>query len=251
MKEQIFVFVVCGRVDHIKTLHYSLASLKKFSRKKIIVLTDSSRNECAIQHDSIVDIKTPEELNNHQASIFLKTAIHRFVPKGNIYCYLDTDVVALSSRVDEIFQEFVPPILFAQDHCRMDKFSPSAIDCGCLKEFKTRANELRFQFKKHRHLQRQPENEEKKAKLLRKLKEIKENKIQYKLLSFRFNFSRYKFRLDEDNFFDKQKQVWQDAQGNAVLYEKEESAIQEIETKTDYRCDIANNHKWTYHGALS
>jgi hypothetical protein len=78
MKNNCFVYVVCGDKEHIDTLHYSLLFLKHFSSNKIIVLTDSSRNETPVIHDSIIDIKTPEKYNNHQASIYLKTGVNQF-----------------------------------------------------------------------------------------------------------------------------------------------------------------------------
>jgi hypothetical protein len=245
-KECVFVFVVCGAREHIDALDYSLAALQKFSTKRILVLTDNSRNEVPIDYGGVIDILTPEKLNHHQASIYLKTGLYKYLPKGNLYCYLDTDVVALSNTVDGIFTEYQPPIIFAPDHCLMDKFSPSAVNCGCTEEFRTRTNELRFLFKRHRHLMRQPENEDKKKVLVKKLDDIKKDKLAYKLLSFRFNLSRYKFRLDDDNFLDKRRQFWHDAKGNAVLYVKEDTAIQDIEISTDYRCDISKDHLWTY-----
>ncbi len=246
--ENIFVFVVCGGREHIEALHFSLAALKKYSANKILILTDNSRNEIPLEHDSIIDVKTPEHLNHHQASIYLKTAIHRFVPPGNLYCYLDTDVVALSEKVDDIFKEFVSPVIFAPDHCLIDKFSPAAVNCGCTEQFKKWGNELRFLFKKHKHLERQPENEEKKKVLVKKLDDIKKDKLRYKLISFKFNLSRHKFRLDDDSFLDKKKEFWHDREGNAVLYEKEDNAIAEIEATTNYHCDVTNNHLWTKDG---
>ncbi len=124
----IFVFVVCGGREHIDTLHFSLQALKQCTKNEILIVTDSGRNEIAVEHNQVIDVKTPEHLNNHQASIYLKTALHRFVPAGNNYCYLDTDVVALDRGVDEIFAEFKAPILFAADHCLMDQFSPRQVN---------------------------------------------------------------------------------------------------------------------------
>ena len=83
-----FIFVVCGAREHIDTLHFSLEYLKKYTSNEIWVLTDTSRNELPILHDKIVDVQTPGEFNHHQASIFLKTGIHHYFPKGNRYCYL-------------------------------------------------------------------------------------------------------------------------------------------------------------------
>lgn len=246
--KNIFVFVVCGGAEHIQALHYSLAALKQYSKKEIIILTDSSRNEFPVQHSNIIDVKTPERFSHHQASIFLKTSIHNYVPSGNTYCYLDADVVALNEKVDEIFAHYRPPVIFAPDHCKMSEFSPSALNCGCAEEQRFLSNELRHLFKIHQHNTRQAENQEKKERLVKMLEDIKQDKLGYKLLSFRFNLSRYTFRLDADNFLDKRKQFWHDAQGNAVLYEKEDNAIQVIEKTTEYRCNIQTGHKWFYRG---
>lgn len=122
--KKVFVFAVCGTNEHIDTLHYSLEKLKKFSDASIWIVTDASRNEKAILHDTIIEIQTPKEFNNHQASIFLKTGLHKFLPKGNVYCYLDSDVVAVNSDCDKIFDEYIPPIRFAPDHCQMPLLAP-------------------------------------------------------------------------------------------------------------------------------
>lgn len=136
MEEPIggFVFVVCGGREHIDTLHFSLRALKRFTVHPITVVTDSRRNEIPVVYDSVIDVPTPEQLDHHQASIWLKTSLHRILPEGLLYCYLDTDVVALSVDADRIFEQFVPPVTFAPDHCTLDRFSPRAVRCGCLEE---------------------------------------------------------------------------------------------------------------------
>ena len=91
MNNEFYVFVVCGSKEHIDTLHLSLKALTSFSEKDVLVLTDSTRNEIDVIHDSIIDVQTPIEYNHHQASIYLKTGIHRFLPIGNLYCYLDSN----------------------------------------------------------------------------------------------------------------------------------------------------------------
>ena len=103
IKKNTFVFVVCGGRDHVETLHFSLAALKHFSQAGVVVVTDSSRNEIPVNHDTVIDIQTPEHFNHHQASIYLKTGLHKFLPTGNTYCYLDTDVIACSADADTIF----------------------------------------------------------------------------------------------------------------------------------------------------
>ncbi len=248
MNKGIFVFVVCGDREHIDTLNYSLQALRKFSRNEIFVLTDLSRNAIPINHPNIVDVKTPKNYNHHQASVFLKTSIHRYFPKGFQYCYLDTDIVALNDKVDEIFTQYHAPITFGKDHCRMNKFSPSAVNCGCIEQFDKWQKELKYLFKKYKHLEREPEQLEKKKILEFRLEEIKKHRLSYAWISFRFWLSPYRFNLDGDFFLDKRNEVWVDKQGKAVLYENEDNAITRIEKTTDYRCNIENNHTWTIHG---
>jgi len=127
MPKNIFIFVVCGAKEHIDTLHFSLPYLKKHSKNDIWVFTDSKRNEIPILHDDIIDIETPKDFDHHQASIYLKTGIHKFVPSGNNY----TDIIAYNDKVDLIFDEFITPIRFAPDHCTMPYFSPYSLNCGC------------------------------------------------------------------------------------------------------------------------
>ncbi|MEX2590961.1 MAG: glycosyltransferase [Chitinophagales bacterium] len=243
-----FVFVVCGAREHIDTLNYSLEALRKYAQSEIIVLTDSRRNDVAIEHENIVDVPTPDYLDHHQASIYLKTSIHRHLTKGHKYCYLDTDVVALSSDIEQIFEQYIPPIIFAKDHCSIDKFSPAAVHCGCIEQFAAWEKELKGLFKKYKHLERQLEDPEKKQRLEQKLEDIKKDKLMYKWITFRFWLSPNKFNLDNEFFLDKKGEVWVDKNDNAVLYENEDSAITRIEAETDFRCNIDKGHLWTIHG---
>jgi|GEM_PF-394830 len=138
MSENKFVFVVCGTREHIETLHFSLKALRHFSKNEVFVVTDASRNEIPVVWDKIIDIKTPEHFSHHQASIYLKTGLHKFLPQGNTYCYLDTDVVALSEKADAVFQHYVSPVTFCSDHCKLESFSPYAVHCNCLKEYEAK-----------------------------------------------------------------------------------------------------------------
>lgn len=130
-----FVFVVCGDKEHIQTLHLSLKALKRFTQFPIFVVTDSKRNEIQIEHEHILDIKTPNEFNHHQASIYLKTSLHRILPRGKRYCYLDSDVIALNNECDLVFDFYFAPITFASDHITLSYFSPYAVNCSCLEKF--------------------------------------------------------------------------------------------------------------------
>ena len=149
MRKNIFVFVACGDDVHIKTLNYSLAHLKHFSNYEIIVISDFSRNTLRINHDNVLDVETPKKFNNHQASIYLKVGLHKFLDLNNNYCYLDSDVVAVSSKVNEVFKHFKAPIVFASDHCSIAQFSPNAINCNCLEKRNQVVSELQALEKSH------------------------------------------------------------------------------------------------------
>lgn len=122
-----FVFVVCGEDVHLHTLNFSLPLLRRFTRRGIIVVTDRSRNAVPIEHDVVIDVDTPRHLTHHQAAIYLKASLHRCLDMDGMYCYLDTDIIALGPEVDGIFEHFSPPITFCTDHCRMPMFSPSCV----------------------------------------------------------------------------------------------------------------------------
>jgi hypothetical protein len=81
-------------------------------------------------------VRVPARLDNRQASIYLKTSLYRHLPQGTLYCYLDTDVVALSSDCDLVFDAFHAPVTFAPDFVRMDNFSRFAVNCGCEAQLK-------------------------------------------------------------------------------------------------------------------
>ena len=141
-----FVFAVCGPERCISQLAFSIERLKSFTRNEIIVVTDSHRNEIHISHENIIDIATPSEYNDHEASIFLKTSLHKILPHGHTYCYLDSDVVCLSEKVDEIFSHYSAPITFANDNAPFEYFSPHAVNCNCIENHKCRG-ELIAKFK--------------------------------------------------------------------------------------------------------
>jgi len=221
MAKNIFVFVVCGSKEHIDTLHFSLEYLRHFSKNKIFVLTDSSRNEIQIQHSEIIDVKTPKGYTNHQASIYLKTGIHQFVPKGNLYCYLDTDVIAVDSNCNQIFNQFIPPIIFAQDHCKVKAFSPYAINCGCFQKCETERNsffEILSKQDKNHQLKDQ-KTKHKRKKLDQKIAVIQNSFLSKIIYALRYYLSFPKFWLSKDVYYNKKKRTWHSVDGNIIKYE--------------------------------
>jgi hypothetical protein len=130
--DSAFVFAVCGPRKFTEELHYSLRALRRVSNSRIIVVTDSTRNEQRIWWDDIIDAATPGGFDDHQASIHLKTSLHRLLPTGPRYCYVDADIVALRPEADDVFQQHAGPVTFADDHNGFSEFSPYALNCGCL-----------------------------------------------------------------------------------------------------------------------
>lgn len=239
MNKTVFVFVVCGAAEHINTLHFSLRYLRKYARSEIYVVTDTARNEVAIQHTHQIDIRTPETYTNHQASIYLKTGLHLFLPTGNFYCYLDTDVIALSEQVEQIFNQFVAPIQFAPDHCSLKMFSSSAINCGC--EVEREQNTSLFlavndAIQKH---QNDPSLIAKRQQLELMFNDINKSHVKKVVNQVKFKFSPRFFRLNDDFYFDKMNGVWNDRNHVAVLYE---SYHREIEKATQFTYDSVANH---------
>ena len=234
----IFVFIVCGAREHIDTLHYTLKPLRHFSKNRIIVLTDSLRNEIPIEWNDIVDVKAPEHFDNHQASIYLKTGVHKFLPSGNNYCYLDTDVIAMSEDVDDIFAQKNTLITFAPDHCRMAMFSPYAVKCGCYEKNQQDLAELDALQTKYDHLSlsiKDPVLKHKQKMLLQQLQIIRQNKLGYLLLMFKYFLSPKVFSLGGEYFYHRWKKYWTDAEGNPILYDNSKSVIGLIEKNSKWR----------------
>lgn len=220
LNKNVFVFVVCGAKEHIETLHFSLKYLKHFSKNEICILTDSTRNEVAIEHENIIDVATPHHYNNHQASIFLKTGIHLFLPVGPIYCYLDTDVIALDSGVDQIFKEYKSPISFAPDHCKMPVFSPAATHCSCALQHKEEVAQLESLLAKYdaNKLLASPEKELQED-LIYQFQKAKQNKFSYAILVLKYLLSFHKF--DFGNYYlNKKEKIWYAKKSSkAILYD--------------------------------
>lgn len=135
-KPRAYVFAVCGSAQHIARFQQSASILSRRTTLPIWVVTDAQRNEVPLQHDLVVDVPVPSSLDHRQASIYLKTTLHRNLPKNTLYCYLDTDVIALSAYCNLVFDAFLAPISFAPDFVSIDAFSRFAINCGCEEQLK-------------------------------------------------------------------------------------------------------------------
>ncbi|CAN5303553.1 hypothetical protein BH09BAC1_BH09BAC1_04380 [soil metagenome] len=239
--QNIFVFVVCGGKEHIETLHFSLRYLQHFSRERILVVTDSKRNEIPVDHSDVIDVETPEHFNHHQASIYLKTGLPQFLPAGNLYCYLDTDVVAVSTEVDDIFKAYVSPITFAPDHCSMEKFSPYAVKCGCMIS-EEMAAELRGLIEKHdmKYAPQTPNLKQEQNRLKGLLDEMHSSLPKRILQTMKYHLSGGKYQFEKGYYFHKAKRVWFNDKNQPVM-DDVDNLIANVEGESEFVFDKGRN----------
>jgi hypothetical protein len=132
--DPFFVFAVIGTA-HVEALDLPLRYLRHFSSKQIVVV--QGRSDVRANADYVIEVAPPARLSDHQASIWLKTGLMtHFKPNGlagRQFCYLDSDVIALSAGVDDIFSFKNGPVGFCADQVEIDVFSHWAVHCGCLK----------------------------------------------------------------------------------------------------------------------
>lgn len=251
MAERIFVFVVCGAREHIDTLHFSLRALRKFTQRPIWVVTDSRRNEIPVDWEKIIEGNPPEHYTHHQAGIWMKTGLHRILPSGNQYCYLDSDVVALSESVNEIFSHYLPPVSFSTDHCRLNAFSPYAVKCDCRNRY--HADQKKLDDSLAEYITLTPEKREwikQQQTLLGKLvKKSKENPIVYLGHIFRYYFSRTYYKLNDQYWLHKKSKMWFTSDGQQITFD-EEKMIRSIETKTSFRYNFSTGNWSRQDGSL-
>ncbi|MFM6935221.1 MAG: hypothetical protein ACKOXP_07235 [Flavobacteriales bacterium] len=218
--ENCFVFVVCGGKEHLETLHFSLEYLLKRTSNQVFVLTDSSRNVIPINHSMLIDVKCPEHYDHHQASIYLKTGIHQFLPKGNRYCYLDTDVVAIGDHVDDIFSAYLSPITFAPDHCVVNEFSAYAVNCACLNKWESNWERYHRAFEELNQNKSIPKENISKQKDLREVfQEMNGNYWKMFIQFFRYLISYPVFHLNDEFYFNRKTRLWSHVMLGPVLHE--------------------------------
>jgi hypothetical protein len=123
-----FVLAVAGEA-HVRQAAAAIAFLKRVTRRDILLVR--ARSDYRPEHDEIIDVATPPGMSDRQAGIVLKTGLANIVGNAETYCYLDSDVIAVSPDVDEIFAQMRGPIAFAADHARIDVFSRYAVRCFC------------------------------------------------------------------------------------------------------------------------
>ncbi len=129
----IFVFSVTGTA-HVRAVERALPYLQAFAAHEIVVV--QARSALKAAHDRVIEAAPPAGLDDHQASLWMKTRLGLILAEnglgGRPFCYLDSDVIALSPVINEIFGIPRQPIAFASDHASIDMFSHWAVRCGCL-----------------------------------------------------------------------------------------------------------------------
>jgi hypothetical protein len=219
-----FIFVVCGGKEHIKELNFSLKFLRHFSKNEIIVITDIERNEIKIDHDNVIDIKTSKEYSNHEASIYLKTGLNKFLPSGNNYCYLDGDIVAISKDVDQIFKFYASPIIFAKDHCTINEFSPHAMNCNCNETYLNEKNAFNKKLSEVFGDINLTDSKIKKQsnELLEIFNTYRKQPVKYFLKNIKYILCRYILPIKELNLknfrFQKSNRCWYNMDNQIVLF---------------------------------
>ena len=225
-----YVFVCCGAREHVDTLHVALEALRKRTACDIIVVTDSARNEIPVVHHRVEDVATPAYLTHHQASIWLKTSLHRILPKGNRYVYLDTDILAIGTHPDGVFDEYIPPIRFAADHCRLMQFSPYAVNCRCLDEnerLRSKINGLISEADPYFHTADETVRSERRQ-LQNVFGALNTSRLRKLGTAVRFVLTPRTFRLSRF-YFDKRQKVWFNEHRVPVMYQVDMKKIAKAE----------------------
>jgi hypothetical protein len=126
-----FVYSVCGDA-HAELVNISLRFLKHFTRQEVLVV--AARTAAPIHHDQVIRLEAGAEYDDRQASILLKTNLHRLIEnRAGRCCYLDSDVVAVGPQIDAVFNMKTGPVTFAADHAPMRIFSRWAVSCDCVR----------------------------------------------------------------------------------------------------------------------
>ena len=222
-----FVFAVCGGKEHTDTLKIALEFLTERTVLPIFIVTDNRRNEEKVEGDRLIDTQTPIELSNHEAAIWLKTSLHRILPKGRKYMYLDTDVLAIGNNIDSVFDEFIPPIIFAADHCKMMQFSPYALNCNCLaevQEYRKKINSLMNEADPLR-TSNNVEIIEKRKRLEGFYKQLHDNFLLKVFATIRYIVSGRNFKLYPDILFDRKEKIWKTPEGDFIMKSLDMTAI--------------------------
>jgi hypothetical protein len=118
----------------------------------------------------------------------------------------------------------------------MPKFSPSAVRCNCWEQNKKDIAELELLMQRFDPDRKSKDEamERKKQQLIKKFEVIKQNKLHYAWITFRFLTALKKFKLDDDTYYDRWKKVWVDKEGRVII-RPAESMVKDIEANSHWR----------------
>ncbi|MCZ2393074.1 MAG: hypothetical protein LC105_04345 [Chitinophagales bacterium] len=237
--EKAYVFVVVGTREHINVLHFALQSFEMNTKFSVIVVTDKNRNEIPIIHQNVIHVETPKEFSNHQTAIFLKTSLHRYLPKGGRYVYMDSDILAFGKNCDQIFDEYIAPIRFGADHCNLPFFSPTAINCSCKKDFDTLMLGIQNYVNELDYFGQTDDEEilEQRAELKKRIKHTFNNKSILLKNGIKGFFSWPVFKFDEDFKYNRKEKLWYNSSNQPIMLQLKWS---EVAHKFDLKFDYFN-----------
>jgi hypothetical protein len=214
-----FIFVVCGTREHIDTLHFSLKTYSSKTKHPLIVVTDPARNEIEVIHDNVLNVTTPLHLDHHQASIYLKTSLHKILPKGGRYAYMDSDILAVGDNCDQIFDQYLPPIRFALDHCTMPFFSPAALYCGCWEKYDSLTQSIKKYVDELDYYQFADDHKiiQQRTVLKKRLVEVLNNKGRFLIKGTQGFFSWPIFNFDKDFKYNRKEKLWYNSENQPIM----------------------------------
>ena len=127
-----FVLLACGE-HYARRVNTALTFLKRVTRSEIVVLR--ARALSPIEHDQVINCVPPAHFSDAQATVALKTNVHRLV-RGDKreWCYLDSDVIVVDPEINRIFEHRKAAVAFGSDHTDIDDQSKHIVRCGCSKQ---------------------------------------------------------------------------------------------------------------------
>jgi hypothetical protein len=225
--DKAFVYSVVGKGKHSARVDNSVRLLQSMTNKEIYVVAGKDRHNVSSSGNKI-EVALPKDLDDHEASIWLKTSLNKYLPTGKRYAYLDSDVLPVHNP-DAIFEQFKDPIMFARDQATIDRFSPYAVSCGCLKDKIDQQLALQEQIDQFANYSKSILPKDvlfEKQKRLKRL--LSDEMIFQKWLRFiRFNLARKKYHLSGEFYFDKEKSIWYDNDEEIILYHEPNQHIQQ------------------------
>lgn len=132
---------------------------------------------------------------------------------------MDSDILAVGDHCDSIFEEYIPPIRFAPDHCRMPAFSPTAMNCSCKEEYDKFIGAINDYVSSLDPLSSTQDGmiTNKRRQLQRQLSIAFKNKPALLFKGMRFLFSWPLYRFSKEFYFNRKTNIWQDTEGNPVM----------------------------------